>query len=596
MTTTDEIKRMVASMTIEEKIGQKIILDFMHWNGADMTAPSDDVKSLLVDNNIGGVILFSNNLKDTAQIKTLTSWFASIQTKPGTRLFLATDEEGGDVFRLPRGDYPSYPGNMALGAAVYGGASPSLAYSQGKQMAQDLKALNINVAFAPVADVNTNAHNPVINVRSFGANWSNVQDLAEQLAAGIRSEKVMTTYKHFPGHGGAWSDSHLTLPLITRDRSDAFTIDIAPYKAAIDKGMAPDIVLTAHIQYPSLDNTKVKASKTGEMIIVPATMSREIQTVILRNQLGFKGVTVSDALSMGAITNYFTEEDAIAKVFAAGVDISLMPIGIYSKADMALLPKFIKTVVDKVKSGVLNAAEIDASVERILRLKSAFGLASGSVSSGQAEAGGVKADPFALEKEIADKSVTLLRNNTGELPVRNTQKKFFIFTPWGEQGEGIAQALTANGYKATSAKQGAISEDQRNAYIDACDVFVMGTMSAGLDPNDPEIGPARTLMLHAQNDLKKTVVHVSLRAPYDVIWYDGVRNCVATYARYGYENGRWRGPSMKTLGEVLIGKRNPVGKLPTPLYWSYDDNVNLGVVARPYYMGYGLSYNTALET
>ncbi|WP_188821926.1 glycoside hydrolase family 3 protein [Brucella endophytica] len=592
MNTTDDIKRIVASMTLEEKIGQKIMLDFMYWNGEKLTAPNSDIQSLLVNNNIGGVILFQMNLKDPTQSKTLTSWLASIQTKPtGTRLFLGTDEEGGDVFRLPRHYYPSFSGNMALGAAVYGGASPSLAYQQGKRMAQDLKSLQINMAFAPVVDVNTNAHNPVIEVRSFGANWESVTNLAEQLTAGIRSEKVMTTYKHFPGHGGAWADSHTTLPLITRDKQDAFTIDIAPYKAAIDKGIAPDLVLTAHIQYPALDKSTIQASKTGEMIITPATMSRDIQTELLRNQLGFRGVTVSDALNMGAITNYFTEEDAIYRVFAAGVDISLMPIGIYKKEDMARLPQFIKTVVDKVRGGALREADIDASVERILRLKAAFGLASGSSASvGGVETAVTDADPSGIEKEIADKSVTLLRNATGELPFRSNQTKFFIYTPYHEQGEGIAQPLNTYGYQVKYAKWNTITDNELNANINWCDVFVMGTMSKGLNPDEADIGWVKALMLRAQNELNKKVVHVSLLAPYDIIWYYEIRNCLLTYARWGYDDGGWNGPSMKSLGEILIGKLKPVGKLPVPLYWRYDNNLNEGVIAAPYYLGYGLTY------
>jgi beta-N-acetylhexosaminidase len=587
MNITNDIKRMVASMTIEQKIGQKIMLDFMHWNNEDMTEPNADVKSLLVDNNIGGVILFSNNLKDTTQIKRLTDWLSTIETAQGARLLLGADDEGGDVYRLPRWIYPSYPGNMALGAAVMGGAGSDLAFRQGKSIAQTMRSLYINTNFAPCVDVNTNPYNPVINVRSFSDSVSLVTDLAEQLVAGMRSEQMIVVYKHFPGHGSASVDSHIGLPLVTRDRHDAFAIDIAPYKAAIDKGVAPDMIMTAHIQYPSLDNTTIQ-SKTGEMIIIPATMSREIQTAILRDQLGFKGVTVSDALSMGAITDHFTEETAIENVFKAGVDISLMPTGIYAVGDMERLPRFIRGVADKVRNGTIKEAEIDASVERILALKNAFSLMGARVPySGSADLSST------IENEISDKSVTLLRNKTGELPIKSNDKKFFVFTPWQEQADGIQKALADNGYhRVVAAKQGDLTDSQRDDYLQQCNVFVMGTMAEGFDPSDPDIKNTLDLMSLWQKR-GKTVVHVSVRAPYDIVFYDyDVNNCIVTYARYGYEDGYWLGSSMRSLAEVLIGKRNPVGKLPVVLYRSYDSKTNAGVIAAPYRRGYGLSYGS----
>ncbi|RCS21581.1 glycoside hydrolase family 3 protein [Phyllobacterium salinisoli] len=592
MDVSDDVKRKIASMTLEEKIGQKIMLDFRYWNGPgqtkqDMTEPNDDVKSLILDNNIGGVILFSNNLKNTVQIKKLMDWYAGIQSKQGVRLLLGADNEGGDVFRLPRQEFSSFPGNMPLGAAVLGGANSNLAYAQGKSMAQTMMSLNINASFAPVVDVNTNPFNPVINVRSFSDSVTLVTELAEQSVAGMRSEKIIVAYKHYPGHGAASVDSHIGLPLVTRDRHDAFAVDIAPYKAAIDKGIAPDLIMTAHIQYPSLDSTEILTTN-GDMIIVPATMSREIQTVILRDLLNFKGVTVSDALNMGAITKYFTEENAIENVFKAGVDIALMPIGIYSKTDIELLRKFIDIVVNKVKDGTISEAAIDASVERILSLKASFFLMGARVP--HSEMGEAIS---ALENEISDKSVTLLRNKTGELPIKSSEKKFFIFTPWLEQGAGIATALKDNGYsQVIFAKQGGITDSERDALIRECDVFVMGTMVADFNPDDPGIEPTKKLMIYAQNNLNKIVVHVSLRAPYDIVFYDyDIRNCLVTYARYGFENGFWRGSSMRSLGEILIGKQNPVGKLPVVLYRMYDTKNNVGVVAAPYRRGYGLNYN-----
>lgn len=601
-----DVKSIIGSMTLEEKIGQKIMLDFRYWNQPGqtkqgMTAPNDDVRSIIINNNIGGVILFSENLKNTNQIKTLTSWYASIMTKQGARLLVGTDNEGGNVFRLPRGEYPSFPGNMALGAAVEGGASSDLAFQQGKRMAQDMTALYINTNFAPVADINTNPYNPVINVRAFSDDVDTVVDLAEQLTAGMRSEKLITAYKHYPGHGAASTDSHKTLPSVNRTREEAFAIDLAPYRRAIEKNIAPDMVMTAHIQYPSLDDSLI-TTKNNENIVVPATMSREIQSCILRDRFGFEGVTISDALNMGAIVEYFDQEPAIEYVFRAGLDIALMPVSIYQESDKELLPKLIKFVADKVRIGVLDEAEITASVERIMRLKLAHSL----VGTTAAHPGGVtcqehdvtrephhmprRDDTLAnVEKEISDKSITLLKNEGGELPIKDLKKKFFILTTWKEQGEGIAAALRENGYE--NVKNGKMGEIlDVDAEIRECDVFVMGVASANFDRSDPTIRRILDWLLSAKNN-GKIAVYVSLRAPYDIAYYVhyGLNNFLATYSYYGYEDGVWRGPSMRSLAEILIGKLKPAGKLPVDTWRSYDAQKNAGIVELPYKRGYGLS-------
>lgn len=371
--TERDIERRVNAMTLEEKIGQKLMLDFRFWDPRgksqpDMVAPDATVAKIIRDNHIGGVILFVDNLKNTTQIATLTSWYAAMKTGAGTRLFIATDNEGGSVFRLPREDYASYPGNMALAAAVEGGADPELAVEQGRWMAQDMQSVHINTNFAPIVDVNTNPYNPIINVRSFSDDAPTVTRLAERITAGMHQQRLISAYKHFPGHGCTSTDSYTSLPRVERLRKDAFAIDIAPYKHAIDNHVAPDMIMTAHIQYPALDNTQIY-SRFGEKMTEPATMSREIQTNILRNVLGYRGVTVSDALNMGAIADHFTQAEAAERVFAAGVDIALMPVSITSPAEADRLPVLIHHIMAKVRSGEISEAEINDSVKRILRLK-----------------------------------------------------------------------------------------------------------------------------------------------------------------------------------------------------------------------------------
>lgn len=596
------IKQKVKNMSLEEKIGQKIMLDFRYWDligsssNQDMTAPDEIIGNLIKDNHVGGVILFANNLKDKLQIKTLTAWYAAMKTHAGIRLFIGTDNEGGNVFRLPRADYATFSGNMALSAAIEGGADDQLAVEQGEQMARDMLSLHINTNFAPVVDVNTNPFNPVINVRALSDDESTVSHLAEKVTTGMRQQGLITAYKHFPGHGSTSTDSHTGLPRVDRSREDAFAIDIAPYKQAIDNQAAPDMVMTAHIQYPALDSSQA-ITHNGEQITVPATMSREIQSQILRGDLGYTGVTISDALDMGAIADHFSQEGAVENVFAAGVDIALMPVSISSPSHTNLLPDLIRYIVEMVNKGRISEADIDASVERILTLKKRYNL----LSEGEKVTAGASPSGYELEKCIADRSITAVINRQSLLPLKDKTLRYFILTPWGEQARGIATIMTQEGYQnVVAAKQTELNDAQIREHIDGCDVFLLGTLSTSFTPveqdgvvtdetkdnndNNPYFG-----WLRYAASLGKKRVHLSLRAPYDIVSYAGdVDAAVATYSYYGYDNGIWRSHSMISLAEVLTGKLTPQGKLPVNTWHDYDVKTNTGTVAFP--RGFGLSW------
>lgn len=592
------IKQKVKNMALEEKIGQKIMLDFRYWeptgsSNQDMTAPDDTIGKLIKDNHIGGVILFANNLKDKLQIKTLTAWYAAMKTLAGIRLFIGTDNEGGNVFRLPRGEYTTFPGNMALSAAIEGGADHQLAVEQGEQIAQDMLSLHINTNFAPVVDVNTNPFNPVINVRALSDDENTVSLLAEKVTIGMRQQGLITAYKHFPGHGSTSTDSHTGLPRVDRSREDAFAIDIAPYKQAIDNQAAPDMVMTAHIQYPALDSSQM-ITRNGEKITVPATMSREIQSQILRVDLGYTGVTISDALDMGAIADHFSQGEAVENVFAAGVDIALMPVSISSPSQASLLPDLIRYIVEMVKKGRISEADIDASVERILNLKKRYNLLS---IEEKVTAGALPSGPE-LEKCIADRSITAVINRQSLLPLKDKTLRYFILTPWGEQARGIATVMTQEGYQnVVATTETELNDAQVKEYIDGCDVFLLGTLSSSFTPVEQDgvvtygikdNNPYPDWLRYAAS-LGKKRVHLSLRAPYDIVSYAGdVDAAIATYSYYGYDNGIWRGQSMISLAGVLTGKLTPQGKLPVNTWHDYDVKTNTGTVAFP--RGFGLSW------
>ncbi len=600
------IESAIANMTLKEKIGQKIMLDFRYWDPEgkatlDMTVPDDAIRALIVDNNIGGVILFSNNLKDSKQINVLTQWYSKMQTAEGLRLFIGTDNEGGNVFRLPRDEYASFPGNMALGAAIEGNASLQDAYEQGRIMAEDLLSFSINTNFGPVVDVNTNPFNPVINVRSFSDDAARVSKLAETFVAGMHKMRMIVAYKHFPGHGSTSVDSHSGLPRVNRSRVDAFAIDIAPYSSAIQGSNPPDMIMTAHIQYPSLDDTLIENIK-GEKIIIPATMSHKIQTDIVRDQLGYRGLTITDALDMGAIVDNFSQSDAIRQVFAAGVDIALMPISITAPSQAGELQKLIQYVVDEVNAGRISEKQIDLSVARILDLKKKRYLIGGGHLSH------LKTPrPFSLQDQIADGSITVIINQQKTLPLIDKEKRFFIMTPWGEQANAIAEVMKGNDYQnIVNAKESDLTDSEIMDNIAKCDVFLLGTLSSSFSPvEDDGIAIEQKKAATDQDKylgwlryakrLNKTRVHLSLRAPYDIINYSkDVDAAVATYSYYGYYNGKWRGPSMKSLARVLTGVLSPQGKLPVDIWQDYDVDTNTGTVAFP--RGFGLSWGAGMQS
>ncbi|TKI05914.1 glycoside hydrolase family 3 protein [Martelella alba] len=572
---------LAAHMTIKEKIGQKIMLDFRLWreSGADdsvrdMEAITESIRNIIVDYNIGGIKLFSNNLKDKNQIGKLTASLKEIIIAKHIPLFIATDNEGGNVFRLPRRDFFAFPGNMALAAAYDDNRINNLAYLQGCVMARDLLAAGINTNFAPVLDVNSHQDNPVINVRSFGDHPATVAILGRQMIKGFGDNGVISVAKHFPGHGNTEIDSHLGLPVVNRNRQDAEAIDLAPYRRAIEAGDAPDMIMTAHIQYPALDDSLIR-TRDGEDIVIPATLSGKIQTDLLRNELKYTGVTITDALDMGAISEKFDIDQVMEQLFNAGVDIALMPVSLRSPDDRHKLERLIDTLAQKISAGVIDENTVSASVGRILSLKAR-------------RLGGPPPDNPAvdaslgrrLEKYIADHSVTLLKNSGAILPLVKKDIPLYLLMPWNEQGEALQNVLTANGFSAVRrGRTDDVPWQTQQREIEHCAMLIIGSLSMRASPVESNAATdqthTRTLtadqaiqraIAYARRQRKK-IVFLSLRAPYDVVNYlDSVDAVLATYSYYGEENGEIRGCSLHSAAEIIAGKLPPRGQLPVDIY------------------------------
>ena len=440
----ERIDKMISQMTLKEKIEQMIILDYSgvpygSEGESDVTKLASSVKNFISQNNFGGIILFRDNITGTEQVLKLISDFQVAATTDNVSqkipLFVCVDQEGGRVTRLATGT--SMPGNMALGAINDSSVTKEYASIIGKE----LKVLGFNVDFAPVLDTNNNPSNPIIGVRSFSSDTSIVSKQGEAFIEGLHSEGIISTLKHFPGHGDTATDSHTGLPMIDKSYDDIKALELVPFKVGIDKGA--DMIMTAHIVYPQIENTKYISKKTGEEIYLPATLSKTILTEILRNELGFDGIIVTDALNMAAIAEHFDKKDVARYALNAGVDIMLMPVSLASGT--VEIENYVSMIVDLVNNGEISEETINESVARILKLKNKTGLLDKTdfeVTSDKIENAlsivGSK-ENHDKELEIAKKAVTLVK---GEdlLPISKAEK-VLILDAYANEKNNIEYAI-----------------------------------------------------------------------------------------------------------------------------------------------------------
>lgn len=386
----DDVIQIVNGMTVRQKIGQVLMVNFRYCKASEYNGPKisttdfEDASGKIVkvvpltylnttaqkvikDYHIGNVILFAENLTDTAKAVTMTSQMQTMaKANSDLPLIISVDQEGGRVNRIFQ--TATFPPAKTIGAT----SKPELAFTEGQYMAEQLKALGINLNFAPVCDVDSNPKNPVIGNRSFSRDPQTAGTFAVQMQKGLSSKKVIPCAKHFPGHGDTDVDSHVGLPLVNRNKSDWQKLEAIPFKMNIEEGIP--VIMTAHIQYPGLDNSKVTADKTGKSITRPATLSKKILTNILRGELNYDGVICTDAMDMKAISKNFTESQAVIEALNAGADMICNPISIIEKSDINRIEKMYSEIEAALKSGKLSKSRLDNAVLRIVQLKKDYGI------------------------------------------------------------------------------------------------------------------------------------------------------------------------------------------------------------------------------
>lgn len=401
------VARALKSLTLEEKIGQMISLRFQgEFRNAD--DPSiRDLESLVTRSGIGGLILFAPaRVCETAE---LVNAFQKLAKVP---LLMASDFERGAANRVTAATL--FPPFMALGAT----GSEDLAYAMGRSTALEGRAMGIHQTYAPVVDVNVNPDNPIINTRSIGEDPALVARLAGAFIRGVQDNGMIATAKHFPGHGDTSQDSHSLLPAITAGLDRLKRVELFPFQAAIDAGVKS--VMTAHLAVPALDPTPG----------LPATLSEAIMTGLLRRQMGFRGLIVTDALEMGGVTAAFSTEEAALRAVLAGVDQLLLP------PEPA---KVIAYLAAAVRDGRVPLSRIDESVRRILEAKASVGLPRNRF-----------VDVAALRRRVAPQasldlaarmlelSVTLVKNEAGALPLAAAPDKLAVLSLSSDLGDYFA--------------------------------------------------------------------------------------------------------------------------------------------------------------
>ena len=581
---------MVKELTKHHKIEQKIILDLRYFCDQEMedgkcrkpfTRMNSAVKKLLKRHSVGGIILFAENIQTIEQTITLTHELQKAAKKNFTHipLLISIDQEGGKVTRLPQDWSSGMAGNMALGA-VPKALQSDMAQDVGRVIGQELHMLGINVNHAPVLDVNVNPLNPVINTRSFSDDPAIVATLGVALSDGLLGSGVASTLKHFPGHGDTHVDSHIGLPLVQHSREEVDSLDLFPFKQVIKAGKAP-IIMTAHIQYPALDDS-LMTSKDGERVLVPATFSRKIITDLLRHDYQYEGVVVSDAMNMKAITNIADPEDAVIKTFAAGVDLAEMPYSIRSMEDVDKFSDFIDTIAKNITQG----EALDASVSRILSLKAFLNINEMAEKPlrdklTKAKAHFNRSDKRAVETKLAKQSITLLKASGNDLQLAD--KAVLVIMPSPELAVAFGQSLSdrlKGNVKALAFID--LTKEMLPELIDAADVVIAGNITPPSSPvdlggmADHLDGMAQDVMINLLlDDLFKLVrekekksIFTSLRFPTDAMVH--IDTVDEAYALYNFKtrsgpNGIPVNASFDALADILAGNSQAVGHLPMRL-------------------------------
>jgi beta-N-acetylhexosaminidase len=520
----DAFDAIIASLTLEQKVGQLFLVNLY---GDTLTQGDYD---LLQQWRPGGIVLFPSNTGTPEKVAELTnSYQQAIINATGIPAFVATDQEGGLISRLTDG-FTHWPLPMVLTAAN----DPDLAYRVGQGMAQELRAVGVNINLAPVADLRTNLDNLVIGRRSPGSDPAMVGLMLAGLIRGMQDGGVMTAVKHFPGHGDTSLDSHLTLPTLDHDRERLYAVELPPFVSAINAGSGA--VMIAHLWLPEFDPTAP----------LPATLSQNIVTGLLRESLGYEGLIMTDALDMDAVTSSYTTGEAAVLAIQAGVD--LIPVG--PRIGEVNLTAMIEYTIDAVRSGQLAETRVDESVRRILQAKQQLGLSNWSpLDTGTTTARmGIPTNQMLVE-EIYRAGVTLAYDSNNLIPLQPATQVGIIFPG------NISEILYACNRYSTAINWMPVLEEPANHEIEAAAELANRVDRVVVFTNEAYSTRQQQWLVNALPE-EKTVV-IALGSPYDWRRFPQVAAYIATYDLSD--------AALTTSCGILFGAYPALGRLPVSL-------------------------------
>lgn len=524
-----EIEDRLAKMTIDEKIGQ---LFWINVNSNDGRGEIDRAKRLVKDYDVGGIIWFRNTKKSTSPTKQV-AYTNELQRASKYPLIVSIDGEWGPNMRLD--STIRYPRQLALGAI----SDNQLIYDFGLEVGKQMKQLGVHFNFAPVVDVNNNPNNPVINDRSFGEDKYNVADKGVAYMNGMHDAGILCTAKHFPGHGDTDTDSHLDLPIINHDLYRLNDIELYPFKQLIQARLSG--VMIAHLSVPALDNTVNR----------PTTLSPEVVTQLLQNELGFDGLIMTDALNMQALAKFYPSGRAEVEALKAGNDILL-----YSRD----APTGINAIKAALNTGEITEDRIDTSVRKILSAKRWLGILD---EVQQLPTAGVtdflnRREAVQLNQKLREKSITLVNNLDNKLPYRDLST-YNIATVAIDDGKTIPFQDAIFPYAKmdhyTISARASDSEYQAlfNKLASYNQVIVGLVNQSSYARRQFGISQAQRTFLSQLEGQNKLVLNV-FGNPYSLQYFENYRNLICAY------DG---GPAtQKAAAEALFGAIGYAGNLP----------------------------------
>lgn len=570
-----ELKRM----TLDEKTGQLIYIGI---NARFLNEESGEFKELrrqVEQNHIGGIILFRGPIYESVHLVNRMQQFAR---EP---LLISADLEAGSGMRFD--DATDFPWNMAVGAT----GNPDYARREGELTAREARALGVQQILAPDADVNNNAANPVINVRSFGEDPVEVARFVAAFIEGAQGAGVIATAKHFPGHGDTATDSHRGLPVINVARARLESVELVPFRAAIHAGVGA--IMSAHIGLPQIDPTQIsplprdaivrpayaEQEVFSENAVLPGTLSPVILGGLLRRDLGFDGIVVTDALDMSGLTIYFKQDEAGVRAVLAGADMLLKP------GDPDAVARGLR---EAVKSGRLTEARIEESARKVLAAKYDLGLVRQRVTPLEM-IDHVVSSPEALKLAdvVAEHAVTLVRDDakllqrndgTGlrpgarlfNLAVTNGEDRFTVANPFASQLARLGRRADTVVLDSRSSDEEVKNAIERAQKADVVLVSMYGRVRSGA-ANSVGIPTQGARVLNALLQSKKPIVGISFGNPYLLENFPALQTYVVAYGDM---------PSLqRAAARALLGQIDIKGRLPISLPGLYPRGTGIQLKA-----------------